>query len=221
MLCNRATRPPSHIRFYAGVPIRRPRGHAVGSCCILDHAPRSNFSAEDRADLVDLAALIVDAMELRLAHRSRVEPAQNFRQIADAIPGMIWTTRPAAASISPSGTNSMIGSRPSSRSCSRAAPYRWGSTTQRRWRSSKSIRARSRTAVTAARSTLARRSPTSARATIWAASGVSAQRSPCAAPGRYVATPACRRLGASGGDHRAQPGVAGAGSGSGRGDRGR
>jgi PAS domain-containing protein len=55
---------------------------------------RSDFSAEDRANPVDLAALIVDAMELRFAHRRRVEQAQNFRQIANAIPGMIWTTRP-------------------------------------------------------------------------------------------------------------------------------
>ncbi|SMB94325.1 sensor domain-containing diguanylate cyclase [Deinococcus hopiensis] len=53
------------IRMYAGAPLVTPLGHRLGSICIIDSRPRT-LSAEDRATLQDLAALVMDELELRL-----------------------------------------------------------------------------------------------------------------------------------------------------------
>lgn len=39
------------IRFYAGVPLKAPSGHALGALCVLDSKPRAEFSQQDRARL--------------------------------------------------------------------------------------------------------------------------------------------------------------------------
>ncbi len=52
------------LRFYAGVPLRTPDGHSLGTLCILDRAPRS-FSAEESGMLTDLAAIVMNDLELR------------------------------------------------------------------------------------------------------------------------------------------------------------
>jgi len=56
---------PAQIRFYAGVPVRSPEGHALGALCIIDATPHWNFSHEDRARLKDLAKLVGDRLELQ------------------------------------------------------------------------------------------------------------------------------------------------------------
>lgn len=56
---------PAQIRFYAGVPVRSPEGHALGALCVIDGTPRYNFSEEDRARLKDLAKLVSDRLELQ------------------------------------------------------------------------------------------------------------------------------------------------------------
>ncbi|TCH99766.1 PAS domain S-box protein [Roseococcus sp. SYP-B2431] len=56
-----------HIRFYAGVPLVTPDGHALGSLCVLDTEPRADFSPEDHHALAELAAIVVDELELRCA----------------------------------------------------------------------------------------------------------------------------------------------------------
>jgi len=45
-----------HIRFYAGVHLKAPSGHCIGTLCIIDTVPRS-FSSDDRVLLRDLARL--------------------------------------------------------------------------------------------------------------------------------------------------------------------
>jgi diguanylate cyclase (GGDEF)-like protein/PAS domain S-box-containing protein len=53
------------IRFYAGVALRAPSGHALGALCLLDDKPRAGFSIQDRARLLELAGLVSDKLELR------------------------------------------------------------------------------------------------------------------------------------------------------------
>jgi PAS domain S-box-containing protein len=55
-----------YIRFYAGAALVTSDGYAVGTLCVLDTRPRTLSDAE-RATLLDLAAVVVDEMELRVA----------------------------------------------------------------------------------------------------------------------------------------------------------
>jgi len=52
------------IRFYAGAPLRSPKGNNLGTLCIMDKAPRT-LSREDQGLLADLAAVVMDEVELR------------------------------------------------------------------------------------------------------------------------------------------------------------
>jgi signal transduction histidine kinase len=56
------------LRFYAGAPITTHDGYAVGTVCIVDHSPRT-FSQEQRNMLQQLADLVMNELELRLAAR--------------------------------------------------------------------------------------------------------------------------------------------------------
>ncbi|OCJ05061.1 diguanylate cyclase [Rhizobium sp. AC44/96] len=53
----------SHIRFYAGVPLRTREGHIIGTVCAIDRKPRS-FGAKDLAILQELAGAAMDRIEL-------------------------------------------------------------------------------------------------------------------------------------------------------------
>jgi diguanylate cyclase (GGDEF)-like protein len=52
------------IRFYAGVPLRTPEGHAIGTFCAMDTKPRS-FGESEIATLIDLAQMVMSELELR------------------------------------------------------------------------------------------------------------------------------------------------------------
>lgn len=52
------------IRFYAGTPLRTADGHNIGTVCAIGFEPRV-FTARESAILTDLAALAMDALELR------------------------------------------------------------------------------------------------------------------------------------------------------------
>ncbi|MDY0884605.1 GGDEF domain-containing protein [Dongia soli] len=58
-----------YIRFYAGAPLRSREGHRLGTLCVIDRKPRS-ISDEHRAMLEDLAAIVVDELEL---HRANID----------------------------------------------------------------------------------------------------------------------------------------------------
>ncbi len=58
------------IRFYAGCPIRGPRGHRIGTLCLIDSKPRG-LSLEDQETLRDLAAMVED--ELQVASQVTVD----------------------------------------------------------------------------------------------------------------------------------------------------
>jgi signal transduction histidine kinase/DNA-binding response OmpR family regulator len=62
---NPLVRSSPNIRFYAGAPLIDRDGFGLGTLCVLDRRPVAHFSDGDRAQLADLAALVVDELELR------------------------------------------------------------------------------------------------------------------------------------------------------------
>ena len=82
---------PLAIRFYAGMPLQGPRGHKVGTLCLIDPRPRE-FGADDVAALRDLAALVMLELanrELTQAVETARETAFRLRQITDTVPALI------------------------------------------------------------------------------------------------------------------------------------
>lgn len=62
-----------HIRFYAGMPLVLGTGEAIGTLCVIDHAPR-RLSPQMRDGLRDLGNLVVREIEqTRLADHARKE----------------------------------------------------------------------------------------------------------------------------------------------------
>lgn len=59
-----------NIRFYAGYPIRGPKGHRIGTLCIIDSQPR-DLSAADQETLADFAAMVED--ELAVASKVTID----------------------------------------------------------------------------------------------------------------------------------------------------
>jgi PAS domain S-box-containing protein len=67
------------IRFYAGAPLTTPDGQRLGTVCVLDTQPRSP-PQEQLERLSDLAAMVVDELELRREHAERTKTAERLRQ---------------------------------------------------------------------------------------------------------------------------------------------
>ena len=59
------------LRFYAGVPLATGDGYNLGTLCVIDKKPRA-VSEDEIRDLRDLASVVMDEMELRLAARRAV-----------------------------------------------------------------------------------------------------------------------------------------------------
>jgi diguanylate cyclase (GGDEF)-like protein/PAS domain S-box-containing protein len=57
------------IRFYAGAPLRTSDGFKVGTLCIIDQLPHSQFTPDEEASLQDLAAMVVSELESRGQYR--------------------------------------------------------------------------------------------------------------------------------------------------------
>jgi hypothetical protein len=57
------------LKFYAGAPLKSRDGYNLGTLCILDHEPRV-LDASDSATLRDLAAVVMNDLELRLDSRT-------------------------------------------------------------------------------------------------------------------------------------------------------
>lgn len=66
------------LRFYAGVPLRTSDGYNLGTLNVIDTAPRELTEAE-LATLEDLAEIVVDELELRLAARSEEQRLNRAR----------------------------------------------------------------------------------------------------------------------------------------------
>lgn len=55
---------PPHIRFYAGCPLRTPDGHNLGTLCILDLEPHTEFSPRLRHTLKEFGRVVMRELEL-------------------------------------------------------------------------------------------------------------------------------------------------------------
>lgn len=62
------------LRFYAGSPLRTQDGYNLGTLCVIDKRPRTLTEKQTRV-LDDLAALVMDELELRLAARRQARRA--------------------------------------------------------------------------------------------------------------------------------------------------
>ncbi|MCZ2078108.1 MAG: PAS domain S-box protein [Bryobacteraceae bacterium] len=58
---------PPYLRFYAGAPLTTPDGFRLGTLNVMDTLPHEDFSDRERGLLEDLAATVMDEIELRLA----------------------------------------------------------------------------------------------------------------------------------------------------------
>jgi sigma-B regulation protein RsbU (phosphoserine phosphatase) len=72
------------LRFYAGVPLRSPDGHAIGTLCIVDFVPRQ-IDDDAIATLRSLASLVMNELELRVAERERLRAASQRRREAEQL----------------------------------------------------------------------------------------------------------------------------------------
>lgn len=72
------------VRAYLGVPIRDQEGHALGSFCAIDFAPR-RWSADDVASMVELARSAEREIRLRMALRRAEEHLDSSRAASRAI----------------------------------------------------------------------------------------------------------------------------------------
>ncbi|MGB8687231.1 MAG: GAF domain-containing protein [Microcoleus sp.] len=67
------------LRFYAAAPLKTHDGYNLGTLCIIDRHPRE-LSPEEEATLQDLAAIVMDEMELRLSARKLIEQTEAQRE---------------------------------------------------------------------------------------------------------------------------------------------
>lgn len=80
---------PPFIRFYAGKPLIAPDGSKIGTVCLIDQVPRTEFTQEDRKNLSDLAALVMDRMEMRRLDHVKTISQARFENIAATSPDAI------------------------------------------------------------------------------------------------------------------------------------
>lgn len=71
----------SGFEFYASAPLVTSDGHSLGILCVLDKKPRQ-ITDEEKKILNDLAAVIMDEMEMRLAARQAYRLQREFLNIA-------------------------------------------------------------------------------------------------------------------------------------------
>lgn len=77
------------IRFYAGVPIRAPSGHALGALCVIDCEPHPGFTLQERTLLKELAGLVTDKLELQRLEAAMALHSNRFEAIAATSPNAV------------------------------------------------------------------------------------------------------------------------------------
>lgn len=80
---------PPFIRFYAGCPLVAASGHVLGTLCLIDTVPRAPLSVEEQSNLQDLAALVMDKLELRRLDLAWQANPTRFEKMAESSPDAI------------------------------------------------------------------------------------------------------------------------------------
>lgn len=79
------------LQFYLGIPLRTSDGHNLGVLCVLDFEPRAASEREVR-DLTDLASVVIDELELRLASARQVALETELRVEAEDLARNLQTS---------------------------------------------------------------------------------------------------------------------------------
>ena len=81
---------PGGIRFYAGVPIQSPDGYSLGTLCVIDTSPRLNWQASQTDFLLQLGAIVMDELRLRVQSRDVIDLNRtlNHRAHHDSLTGL-------------------------------------------------------------------------------------------------------------------------------------
>ena len=80
------------IRFYAGIPLSTAEGYRIGTVCLTDTHPRPPLNASDRQHLMDIAALVMDRMEVHRLDLLRYASQQRLEAISTSSPDAIICT---------------------------------------------------------------------------------------------------------------------------------
>ncbi|KQP62190.1 GAF domain-containing protein [Methylobacterium sp. Leaf112] len=92
-LSNPAVTGAAAMRFYAGAPLRTASGHALGTLCVIDHAPRGDGLTTRQADsLRVLAGQVMTLFEARRALIAQEEAAEGLRAGAAFLKGILAAT---------------------------------------------------------------------------------------------------------------------------------
>jgi sigma-B regulation protein RsbU (phosphoserine phosphatase) len=72
------------LRFYAGVPLTTHDGYNLGTLCVIDREPRE-VTPDEMGHLEDLAAVVMDQLELQLEARRTIARKDRLRHEAEEL----------------------------------------------------------------------------------------------------------------------------------------
>ncbi len=76
------------LRFYAGVPLRTHDGFNLGTLCVIDREPRA-VTPDETEQLTELAAVVMDELELRRSARLATEATERRLHDLDHLAGAL------------------------------------------------------------------------------------------------------------------------------------
>ena len=86
------------LRFYAGAPLIRADGIALGALCVIDTVPRDGLTPLQAQGLRVLAADVMmrlsDSRSTAASRAAISDSEGRFRTLADTMPQMVWSTQP-------------------------------------------------------------------------------------------------------------------------------